>query len=117
VRTIAVPAASDSLGEDLFGFIRRAGLTSGIRQILPPLIGQRRGLNGPDADGLVFQYAAAEQAFNGRLLVGREIFALRTIRNSLGGNVSESNRSTAFGPLGSFEDCAHHRVRHVPGPV
>ncbi len=28
--------------------------------MLPPLIGERRGFNGPDADCLVFQYATTE---------------------------------------------------------
>ena len=34
---------------------------------------------------------------------------------SVGGNVSESNRSAALTPLDSFEDCAHHRMRYAPG--
>ena len=33
----------------------------------------------------------------------------------VGGSVSESNRSSAFGPFSSFEDCAHHRMKYASG--
>jgi hypothetical protein len=44
--------------------------------LLPPLFRGGRGFNSADADSLICQYAASEQAFENGLLVGREVFGV-----------------------------------------
>src|ERR1019366_10680690 len=79
VRAVTGANASHGLGEDLFGFLGGAGSTAVIHlgevvpqlldEFFPALLGESRGLDGTNADLLVFQYTASEQTFNGRLLV------------------------------------------------
>jgi hypothetical protein len=83
MRTIARASASDSLGDDFVGLVRRGGAAVGVhfRAILPqffcdfppPLVWDPGGLEDVDADCLVFQDPTTQQPFNEQLLVRREI--------------------------------------------
>ena len=86
MRAIAGPAAPDASVRIRSVLRRGAVLAAGIHfgeifsklrcQLLPTLIGEYRWLNSADADCLVFQYAASQQALDGPSLVGREIFGI-----------------------------------------
>jgi hypothetical protein len=82
---ITRPGAADGFGQNFLSVLRRAGLTVGIhfgevfsqlRCLFLPLIGKRWGFDGADADGFILQDTSSQQAFNGGLLVGGEIFCV-----------------------------------------
>jgi len=84
--TIARANASHGFSDDVFGFLLRNRLAGGINfsKILPqfvryfqsPLMRDGNRLKGTDADRFVFRNTAAQKRFDGRLLVGREIFGI-----------------------------------------
>jgi len=83
MRTIARASASDSLGDDFVGLVWRGGAAVGVhfREILPqffcdfspPLVWDSGGLEGVDANCLVFEDPTTQKPFNEELLVRREI--------------------------------------------
>lgn len=92
MRTIAGPAAADGLGKDFLSFLRGSvpavSVDFGevslqlVREFSPLLIGERRRLNGADADRLVLQHAASKQVSMAILWSGDRSLALRIIEKS-----------------------------------